>query len=120
VRIVLLNSLPLNAFKRDVTIYAKPISLETMLSEIAEKRIQFNAEVVSYIRHPATIELLNKYLQRIGVKLEPNTGLYVFHESDDIYVVILKKPIRGQEATEIAEKDIVVWNVIALYGNYLP
>jgi len=120
VRIVLLNSLPLSIFKRDVTIYAKPITLDVMLSEIAEKRMRYNAEIVSYIRHPATIELLNKYLQRIGVKLEPSSGLYEFTETDDIYVVILKKPIRGQEATEIAEKDIVVWNVIALYGNYLP
>jgi len=119
-RIVLLNSMPLNMFKRDVTIYAKPISLETMLSEIAEKRVKFNADVVSYIRHPATIELLNKYFERIGVKLEPSSGLYEFMEDDIIYVVVLKKPIRGRETAKITEDDIQVWSIVAVYGNYLP
>ncbi|RLE37185.1 hypothetical protein DRJ17_07090 [Candidatus Woesearchaeota archaeon] len=119
-RIILLNALPLNIFKRDVTIYAKPISLQTFLSEIAEDKIQYDAEVKCYIRHQATIDLLNKYLERIGVRIEPSNKLYEFHETDVIYIITLRKPVRGQETNRVSEKDIIIWKVIALYGCYLP
>jgi protein involved in polysaccharide export with SLBB domain len=43
--------------------------------------------------------------------LQPNAGLYQYQPGDVIYVVVLNAPQRGQEAQQISENDITVYNI---------
>lgn len=65
-------------------------------------------KVVSYVRHPALVNLLN---EKLGLKLEPSAGLYKYDEEDKVFVIVLKKPVRGQEVVKLSEGDIDVFRV---------
>ena len=104
-RYVFLNSFPLNAFNitKPTKFYVKPINI----NELREK-ISKTENKVSYIRHQATAELLNKLL---NTNLNVSSELYQYNKDDVIYVVILKKPIRGAEINNITENDIQIYQV---------
>jgi hypothetical protein len=99
-RVVLLNAFPLSAFPMNLfSVVFRRVTLSELSADCQ------GAEVVNYIRHPATVELLSKEL---GRKLEPSAGLYKFDEARDkaIYVITLKQPQRGAEVTTIKPEDL--------------
>jgi len=97
---VLLNALPLNAFPLDhFTIKVRRVSLSDI-------RIYNN--VKCYIRHEGTVKLISRVL---GVELKPSADLYKFNPNDAIYIITLKKPVRGTEASEISKEDVDVFEI---------
>jgi hypothetical protein len=92
-RNILLNALPLNAFdseRVDLTVVRiTPYYLVGSLKEDIEKGVP----VVSYIRHPATVSLLNQH----GLNVKPSSELYKYESGDLLFVVTVKTPQRGQE-----------------------
>ena len=60
------------------------------------------ASAESYIRHPATVELISRYVPISN----PNSGLYAWKPGDTIVVVTLRSPVRGAEVTELKEEDL--------------
>ena len=92
-RCVILNALPIQAFKDilPARLYVQPVTPEQL-----KKLVESCKEIANYIRHPTTVEVLNKQL---GLQLSPSSGLYQYREGDTVIVVVLKKPIRGQEVT---------------------
>jgi len=98
-RIAILNALPLNAFSsmNDFKLRVRRISLAELQN--------LKGQIVHYIRHPATVELLRRYLPL----QEPNAGLYVYQPGDVIVVVTLRQPQRGQEVVELHESDLDVY-----------
>jgi hypothetical protein len=102
-RLVLLNALPLNAIQLDH--FCIDVRRETIddLRYYINKAKSINAEIISYIRHEATVNLLNQVL---GLSLRPESGLYQWREGDELIIITLKKPIRGQEATEVKIEDL--------------
>jgi hypothetical protein len=92
-RDVLLNALPLNAFQGErielTVIRVTPYYFIGSLKEDKEKGV----EVINYIRHPATVSLLNAH----GLDLVPSSGLYSYRAGDVLFIVTVKAPIRGTE-----------------------
>jgi len=117
-RIVLLNALPLTAIPYDTsTILVKKLSMERFKEEIRDF-IEKGYEVISYIRHKATVDLLEKML---NIKLNVSSELYKFSENDLVYVVTLapEKIQRGQEMTSIELKDLVFYYVVIVKGAWI-
>jgi hypothetical protein len=117
-RIVLLNALPLTAIPYDTsTILVKQLSMERFKEEIRDF-IEKGYEVISYIRHKATVDLLEKML---NIKLNVSSELYKFSENDLVYVVTLapEKIQRGQEMTSIELKDLVFYYVVIVKGAWI-
>jgi hypothetical protein len=56
--------------------------------------IASSTEVKNYIRHPATVDVLNALLK---TSLKPNAENYTYNEGDTIVVVTVKNLTRGQE-----------------------
>ncbi len=107
-RIVILNALPLNMFPSDwdrFTIKVIKATEKDLLHDITDAR-----EVKCYIRHTATVQLLEKLL---GLKLQQSSELYKYNPEDKVYIVTLKTPQRGQEATEISVNDIEIYMIVA-------
>jgi len=93
-RLVFLNALPLNAFSFDeFSLHVSRVGIDLLKIMIKIAREE-NNDIVNYIRHPATVQLLNSIL---GLQLQPRPELYVYAPGDKIIVVTLKKPVRGQE-----------------------
>ena len=110
-RIILLNALPLNAFPSDWDNFA--ITVYRVSTDYLKSAIKKASEIKCYIRHPATVELLKKLLE---VELKPSAELYKYTEGDSIFVITLKTPERGKEATEVRQEDIEVYYVEAEPG----
>jgi Domain of unknown function (DUF1874). len=98
-RVVLLNALPIQAFKyTHFTITCKRVSLD------AVKDIVLSADVVeSYIRHEATIRALN---EAFNLSLTPNPGIYEYRDNDTLLIVTLKTPRRGVEVQQLTIDDL--------------
>jgi hypothetical protein len=100
-RDILLNALPLNAIEGErfnlTVIRITPYYLIGSLKEDMEKGV----EVVNYIRHPATVSLLNTH----GLNLVPSSGLYSYRAGDVLFIVTVKTPVRGQEV-EVKFEDL--------------
>lgn len=105
-RVVLLNALPLNIFKDEsFKLMVARVDPESMKREIESAKKQ-GIQVLSYIRHPSTVRVVAELL---GLELQPSSGLYSYVDGDRIYVVTLKKPVRGQEVeVKIEDLDIFV------------
>jgi Trk K+ transport system NAD-binding subunit len=103
-RLILLNAFPVNAFE-----YQK---FEARFEKSNFTDMKFSelrcSEIRCYIRHPATLQLINNKLR---TNLQPSSGLYQFQRGDEIYVVTLKAPERGKEMTAVTENDIEIWKV---------
>jgi len=101
-RIVVLNGFPLNAIgKRQFTANVR----ETSLHELA-KMIPDGTEVIHYIRHASTLEVLRKYIPLLPES--PNSGLYKWQEGDVIVSITLRNPPRGAADVAVTENDILV------------
>jgi len=107
-RFVFLNALPINVLN-----ITKPTKLviTPVKPEVLRQLADMMRPVKSYIRHPATVSLLNR-LFNLG--LETSSELYRYQRGDIIYVVTLKKPVRGAEVTDLTENDIEIYQVEVL------
>jgi len=106
-RLVFLNALPLNAFPIDeygLKIGIVKVSLYSV-KPLVKDWARAGVPIECYIRHRATVELLNKLL---GLDMKPSDGLYRYSDGDKIIVVTLKKPLRGQEV-DVKPQDIVFY-----------
>jgi hypothetical protein len=117
-RIVLLNALPLTAIPYDTfTILVKQLSIERFKEEI-RGFVEKGYEVISYIRHKATVDLLEKIL---NIKLNVSSELYKFSENDLVYIIILapEKIQRGQEITDLKPGDLIYYYVVIVKGAWI-
>ena len=104
-RAVFLNALPLGAIGHgSFRLYVIRVSLKEVASYLEMRKL----EVVHYIRHPATLGLLRKY---VPLSPEPNAGLYKYSRGDVLFIVTLKNPTRGAEVAELTENDVEVYFV---------
>jgi hypothetical protein len=89
-RVVLLNGLPLSIIPyRQFTLEVSRIDVNQLAEMIAS-----STEVRNYIRHPATVDVLNALLK---TNLRPSAENYAYNESDTIVVITVKNVVRGQE-----------------------
>ena len=103
-RYVFLNALPLNALPRKpLVLKVAPVKPEVLRQLAPEMKPR-----VSYIRHPATIELLNKLF---NLDLQVSNELYKYQKEDVLYVITLKKPVRGAEVENLTENDVLIYQV---------
>jgi hypothetical protein len=111
-RVVLLNAFPVSAVEYSTfTALFKRVAVEELVEDVRRA-----SEVVSYIRHPATVQLLSKLL---GIALAPSAELYRYREHDLVYVITLKTPTRGQEVTEVKPEDLDVVRVVVVQGGWI-
>ena len=111
-RVVFLNALPLNALPRaHLELDVHPVELDE-LARWVQRRVAEGCEVIHFIRHPSTIQLLRS----LGVPLSetPNSGLYSYQHGDLLVVVSLRSPVRGQEAAQLSPQDLEAWVVTVL------
>jgi len=111
-RIVFLNALPLNALPRShLRLDVIPVALQE-LAQWVNRRLQEGYELVHYIRHPATIQVIRS----VGIPLNevPSAGLYQYVSGDIIVVITLRTPQRGQEQTQVSPSDLETWVVTVL------
>ena len=115
-RVVFLNALPLNAIQYEkFTIWCSKWTFELMISEF--KEIYKNKyEVLCFIRHPATIKVLNEILKEVNITLTPSSELYIHKDFDIIYIVTLKKVERGKEVTELSKDDLEIYQITVMRG----
>jgi hypothetical protein len=73
-------------------------------------------KIKSYIRHPGTVETLQRVL---GIPLPASADLYRYEEGDEVYIVTLKSPVRGQEVQLVSEHDLEVYHIAAVKGVWL-
>ncbi len=113
-RLVFLNSLPLNAVNLSLFFVevrridaSKPMGIE-LLRYTINKAKSVNAEIISFIRHESTLNLIN---QLFNLQLTANQGLYQWRKGDEIIVVSLKKPVRGQETQVTSLEDLEIYYV---------
>ena len=103
-RYIFLNALPLNALPRKpLVLKVTPVKPEVLRQLVPEMKPR-----ISYIRHPATVKLLNKLF---NLDLQPSSELYQYQKGDILYIVTLKRPVRGAEATNLTENDIEIFQV---------
>jgi len=110
--LVLLNAFPVNAFPYDIFTVA---FMREEVSNLA-KDVVLAESVKCFIRHPATVELLNTLLK---VKLEPSSELYRYSTNDIIYIITLKSPERGKETAKLSLDDLLIYRVIVAEGSWL-
>ena len=105
VRYVFLNALPLNSLKidRPVKLVVTPVNPQVLKQLVPEMKPR-----VSYIRHPATVKMLNKLF---GLDLDVSSGLYSYQPGDVLYVVTLRRPIRGAEVGNVTVEDVLIYQV---------
>jgi hypothetical protein len=109
-RIVLLNGLPLNAFEfTEMHLVIRKVGINAIQNEINYYTVDGVMPVISnFIRHPATVQLLT---QKLGIPLQPNSGLYSYMPNDIIFIITLNAPQRGQDVLQINESDISIYKV---------
>jgi hypothetical protein len=110
-RVVLVGGVAPSMFNQnELTMYYRRISLDELRDLVKD------ANVVNYVRHESTVKFLSQALNR---SLQPNPGLYQWGEGDDLVIVGLKKPIRGQEMQVTADDlDLVLVRVFP--GRWMP
>ena len=109
-RIVVLNALPLNALPRmPLNMIVEPITNIVSLAMWLNHMARQGYEIVHFIRHPATVQLLRD----LGAPIPeaPNTGLYQYADGDVLIVVTLKSPQRGVEVQQVRPEDLEAWEV---------
>ena len=119
-RIVILNALPLNAFPTSMTFYVKRIDIFDLIQSIAFHAAHGVDRIESYIRHKSTLEIIKKWLNVINVNIVEKNELYKYQDNDVIFVVTLKKLVRGKEIENITIDDLEIFDVTALKGCWIP
>ena len=104
-RLVLLNAvIPANK----LLAYMERIDMETA-KEIVEIFRKEDREILSFIGHQSTAELLS---QKLGIKVEVNRGMYKPKPRDLALIFRLKKRLaRPEDIKDVKEEDIEVWMV---------
>jgi len=116
---VFLNALPLNAILYDeYTVIVRKYTFDQLLNDFRIYSKHYSITTKSYIRHPATLNILNDVLKEVGVGITLSPGLYEYREGDIVYVVTLKqqKVERGKEVTELTKEDLEIYSVIIYKG----
>ena len=106
----MLNALPLNALPRmPLNMIVEPITNIVSLAMWLNHMARQGYEIVHFIRHPATVQLLRD----LGAPIPeaPNTGLYQYADGDVLIVVTLKSPQRGGEVQQVRPEDLEAWEV---------
>ena len=104
-----MNALPLNALPRQpLQLVVEPITNIAIAAKWLSHMVEQGYEIVHYIRHQATIELLRSF----GAPLapQPNAGLYQYADGDVLVIVTLRQPQRGAEV-QVRPEDLEVWEV---------
>jgi len=105
-RLIILNALPLNIFQRTAIILRiVPLQPEEL------RHLATNNEVIHFIRHVATLNLLRTLIPSLSP--EPNAGIYRYQPGDLLAVVTLRTPNRGQEQI-VNLTDLDMWLVEVL------
>ncbi len=120
-RIVVLDALPISivldeAREQNERIVDVMLELFDSFQEFASRLNEireFEGDMlcVSYVRHKATREVLDKYIKCEDAK-EPN---YVYNRYDYIFIVALKAPVRGVDVQSVAEDDLVVIELVQIW-----
>jgi hypothetical protein len=107
-RLIFLNALPLNAINlQHFCVDVRRVDAEFLRFLVREAK-SINAEIISFIRHEATLNLINELFD---LSLQTSSGLYEWREGDRIVVITLKKPVRGQEVSEVEPEDLEIFHV---------
>ncbi len=101
------NIILVNAFAPSMFNHPRRLSVEFRRVSFEELK-KIRGEFKSYIRHPATTQVLSQQLQR---EIPTNSGTYSYTPGDKIFMVVLASPMRGQEVTPRVE-DLVIYEVI--------
>jgi len=104
-RIVILNAFPVSAFMRgahQASFYFERISLQELRRRIEEAKRE-GIEVISFVRHPATAQIIG---------IPPSSGNYEYKRGDVVYIIVLTNPQRGVEVTQVSEDDVEVFMVL--------
>ena len=106
--VVFLNALPLNIFPQ-TRFYLKVerVSVKTAISYM-QSLFNQGYGIANYIRHPATVSLINRIF---NLPLAPNNALYRYEHGDVLFVVSLKKPVRGAEVESLTADDLDIFIV---------
>jgi hypothetical protein len=75
-------------FSREATVRFRRLSIEELRSLLSE------GEIISYIRHVSTAQILQELVNR---QIQPNNGIYTYKSGDVVIMVVLNVPARGQE-----------------------
>jgi hypothetical protein len=103
-RLIILNALPLNIFPRaPIRLRIVPIDDLRTIATIAT-----NAQIVHFVRHPATLNLLRTLIPSLS---EPNAGIYRYQDGDLLIIIVLRTPQRGQELQNVTLTDLEAWLV---------
>ena len=106
-RLIFLNALPLNSIPLDhFCIDVRRQGIKDIEYDI-KKAKSINAEIISYIRHEATLNLLNKIF---NLNLVSSPGLYQWRENDEIIVITLKRGIL-LDIHEVESEDLEIFYV---------
>lgn len=87
---------------------AIPVTTDTLKQIMTEVE---GVTILNFIRHPATLELLNKLL---GLQLQPNSGEYVVNEGDLLIMVSLS------QRNQTSNADVNVTNFNQLVIRLVP
>jgi hypothetical protein len=102
IRVVVLNSLPLNAFEKPIRLEVRPIEKPEVLLNLLKTQ-----DVKCYIGHQATASLLEQY----GIKCERSQWRYGGEEVLIILVLRNRLPQPG-EVQNITWSDLAAYAVI--------
>jgi hypothetical protein len=78
------------------------------LSPEEVRQILSNSEVVHYIRHTATVQLLE---QLAGRQLASGGQVYTYQPGDVVIMAVLRAPQRGQDVT-VRLEDLIFYRII--------
>jgi len=101
-RIVIVNGFSTSMFRNPnfLVVAFRRITPEEVQQQLAENR-----EVISYVRHQGTVDVLKRIIPQINV----NAGVYEYAEGDVIIMAVLATPARG---VEVANPDIILYQII--------
>ena len=108
IRVVVLNSLPLNAFDKPIRLDVRPIEKPEVLLNLLKAQ-----DVKCYIGHQATASLLEQY----GIKCERGQWRYGGEEMLIILVLRNRLPQPG-EVQNITWSDLAAYAVIPMPQGY--
>jgi len=83
------------------------LTIELRRLSIEELRELLQGNVVSFIRHQSTVQVLSQLAQR---QIEINNGIYMYR-GERIVLVVLQVPQRGQE-TSVKLEDLTFYEVV--------
>jgi len=110
-RVILLSYFPVDAFSlREFTASFRRVSIRSLKfdSDVAD-------EVRCYIKYKPILGALEKAL---GFELQPINEPYQHNTYDIIYIIFLKKTLRGKYIEELEPDDLVIYRSIVLKGAW--